>query len=65
MARQFHTAIEAPPAGSDRPAPGSRLVWGALALLAVLLMAAAIGLWARHGSAVFFDLIASGIAYCF
>lgn len=35
------------------------------ALLAAALLAAAIGLWARHGSAVFFDLIASGIAYCF
>ncbi|GAB4066548.1 hypothetical protein KHC28_26005 [Ancylobacter sonchi] len=33
--------------------------------LGVALLVAAIGLWARHGSAVFFDLIASGIAYCF
>lgn len=31
----------------------------------VLLVAAAIGLWARHGAAVFFDTLAAGIAYCF
>ncbi|WGD30260.1 hypothetical protein AncyloWKF20_21335 [Ancylobacter sp. WKF20] len=31
----------------------------------VLLLAAAIGLWARHGAAVFFDIVAAGIAYCF
>ncbi|MDR6952836.1 tellurite resistance protein TehA-like permease [Ancylobacter sp. 3268] len=34
-------------------------------MLGLALLAASIGLWARHGSAVFFDLIASGIAYCF
>lgn len=32
---------------------------------AVLLLAAAIGLWARHGAAVFFDMLTAGIAYCF
>ena len=31
----------------------------------VVLLAAAIGLWARHGAAVFFDIVAAGIAYCF
>ncbi|WAC27412.1 hypothetical protein [Ancylobacter sp. SL191] len=31
----------------------------------ILLLAAAIGLWARHGAAVFFDIVAAGIAYCF
>lgn len=34
-------------------------------VLGLALLAASIGLWARHGSAVFFDLIAGGIAYCF
>jgi len=38
--------------------------WGAALGLAALL-AAAIGLWARHGAAVFFDLVAAGFAYCF
>ena len=32
---------------------------------AVALLGAAIGLWARHGAAVFFDMLAAGIAYCF
>lgn len=31
----------------------------------LLLVAAAISLWARHGAAVFFDTVAAGIAYCF
>jgi len=33
--------------------------------LALALMGAALGLWARHGAAVFFDLVAAGFAYCF
>ncbi|MGA0561073.1 hypothetical protein ACO2RV_01400 [Ancylobacter sp. VNQ12] len=46
--------------------PVSRTVarWGLVVGLAVLL-AAAIGLWARHGAAVFFDMVAAGFAYCF
>lgn len=46
--------------------PVSRMVarWGLAVGLAVLL-AAAIGLWARHGAAVFFDMVAAGFAYCF
>lgn len=35
------------------------------ALIGVALLTAAIGLWARHGAAVFFDMVAAGIAYCF
>lgn len=38
--------------------------WGVGVALAALL-AAAIGLWARHGAAVFFDMVAAGFAYCF
>lgn len=38
--------------------------WGVAAML-VALLAAAIGLWARHGAAVFFDMVAAGFAYCF
>ncbi|MCK0196463.1 hypothetical protein MWN34_05995 [Ancylobacter sp. 6x-1] len=40
------------------------VVWLA-AGLAFVLVAAAIGLWARHGEAVFFDLLAAGMAACF
>lgn len=42
-----------------------RLSMLAAALAVIVLLAAAIGLWARHGAAVFFDMVASGIAYCF
>lgn len=31
----------------------------------VLILGAAIGLWGRHGAAVFFDMVAAGVAYCF
>ena len=34
-------------------------------ILTLALMGAALGLWARHGAAVFFDLVAAGFAYCF
>ncbi len=30
-----------------------------------VLLAAAVALWARYGTAVFFDMIASGFAVCF
>lgn len=36
-----------------------------LGVTITLLLAAAIGLWVRHGAAVFFDIVAAGIAYCF
>ncbi len=38
--------------------------WGA-GILARALVGATLGLWARHGAAVFFDLVAAGFAYCF
>ncbi|WP_371345161.1 hypothetical protein [Ancylobacter sp. IITR112] len=38
--------------------------WG-LGIAAVLALGAAIGLWARHGAAVFFEMLAAGLAYCF
>lgn len=34
-------------------------------VLALGLLGAALGLWARHGAAVFFDMVAAGFAYCF
>jgi hypothetical protein len=40
------------------------LVVGGAGLGAVLLLAALI-LWARYGTAVFFEMIASGLAACF
>jgi len=36
-----------------------------LAAVAGILIAATLGLWARYGTAVFFEIIAAGIAACF
>jgi len=36
-----------------------------LAAVAGLLVAAALALWAHYGTAVFFEIIAAGIAACF
>lgn len=45
--------------------PMSRPLLWTLAALGLALLVAAIGLWARHGAAVFFDLVSAGFAYCF
>lgn len=52
------------PAASVGPSNARAGRW-VLALAVVAALAAAIGLWARHGAAVFFDLVSAGIAYCF
>jgi hypothetical protein len=43
----------------------SRLWLVVPAVMGIALLAAAIGLWSRHGGAVFFDMVSAGIAYCF
>ena len=35
------------------------------AVMAVALVVATIGLWAHYGTAVFFEIVAAGIAACF
>ncbi|MFT0860612.1 hypothetical protein VRZ77_11065 [Ancylobacter sp. G4_0304] len=50
---------------SPAEASGTRASRWILGAAGVLVLAAAIGLWARHGAAVFFDLVSAGIAYCF
>jgi hypothetical protein len=42
-----------------------RVALYAIATLVGLLMAAALVLWLQLGTAVFFEVIAAGIAYCF
>lgn len=51
-----------PMAGTAAP-----MRWAAPAIVAgaALLLAAAVALWARYGTAVFFEMIAAGIAACF
>jgi hypothetical protein len=48
-------------------APSSRMshALAALAAIGAVLLVAAGALWAYHGTAVFFDMLAAGIAYCF
>jgi hypothetical protein len=42
-----------------------RAVLIGISALCVLALLAGLLLWARLGTAVFFDMIAAGIAYCF
>jgi hypothetical protein len=53
----------APLSGRESRLPRA-LVAGGAGLGAVLLLAALI-LWVRYGTAVFFEMIASGLAACF
>jgi hypothetical protein len=49
-----------------RPASRVRavLVWGAMAIAVVVLLAA-LALWHYYGTTVFFEMIASGVSACF
>jgi hypothetical protein len=49
---------------ASSPRTGPALRWGGAGLGALALLAAAM-LWVRYGTAVFFDMIASGFAACF
>src|SRR3989304_6334202 len=49
----------------DRTPRLQRAILLGLGLVAVVAMAGALVLWADFGTAVFFDMVAAGIAYCF
>lgn len=51
-------------AASSRAGAASIIVWGAAAVGALAVAAAAV-LWVHYGTAVFFEMIAAGIAACF
>jgi len=53
-----------PDIASPLRAPGRPLVLAA-AVVAGMLLAAAVGLWVYYGSAVFYEMIAAGLAACF
>jgi hypothetical protein len=65
----FGTAVSTlRPSPASVVAPPARRVSLALGLalgLAVVLLLAALLLWSRYGTAVFFEMIAAGIAACF
>lgn len=48
-----------------RTASTGRMVIVGLGAFILLLLAGALALWVKLGSVVFFELIATGIAYCF
>jgi hypothetical protein len=56
----MNTAVDDPRTASMR-----RMAITGLAAFIGLLLAGAIALWLTLGSAVFFEVIAAGIAYCF
>lgn len=43
---------------------GRMVLWGLAAFIA-LLMAGTVALWLTLGTAVFYEVVAAGIAYCF
>jgi hypothetical protein len=45
--------------------PTARPLMLAAAVVAGMLLAAAVGLWVYYGSAVFYEMIAAGLAACF
>ena len=53
-----------PPKIPPKPRAATVIVWGA-AVLGTLAAAAAAVLWIYYGTAVFFEMIAAGIAACF
>jgi hypothetical protein len=47
-----------------RPAARAIVLWGVTSLVTILLLAA-LALWFRYGTTVFFEMIAAGFAACF
>jgi hypothetical protein len=63
MAQPVSTPQQIIPAGPSRKV-ASAIMMGAAALGAALLFGATV-LWFHYGTAIFFEMIASGIAACF
>ncbi|NUU40110.1 hypothetical protein HP556_03245 [Tardiphaga robiniae] len=49
---------------SERPSRLASVIVASAAAFAALLLVGAIGLWAHYGTAVFFEMIKTGIAAC-
>ena len=61
------TAVSRSKAESDDPAGGAGLSWPLVlvSMVAGLMVASAIGLWAYFGNTVFFEIVRTGFAACF
>ncbi len=64
MARPISATNETLPATPPKARAASAILWTAAVLGAVAVIAAA-ALWIYYGTAVFFEMIAAGIAACF
>ena len=64
MAQPASTPDTILPATPPKTRAASIIVWSAAAF-AILIVAAAAVLWIYYGTAVFFEMIAAGIAACF
>jgi len=62
MAQPFPTVQPEIAASRSRLRPA--LLWGGIALLAIVLLATLV-LWFHYGTTVFFEMIAAGFAACF
>ncbi|KZD20797.1 hypothetical protein A4A58_16215 [Tardiphaga robiniae] len=49
---------------SERPSRVASVIVASAAAFVALLLVGAIGLWAHYGTAVFFEMIKTGIAAC-
>jgi hypothetical protein len=56
---------EIAPNGASRPSRAASAIVIAGAVLVVFALSGAVLLWAHYGTAVFFDMVSSGIAACF
>jgi len=63
MALPLSSPTELPAALSARP--GGRVLAIGLLLLGAAILVAALALWFRYGTMVFFETISAGIAGCF
>jgi hypothetical protein len=63
MALPLSSSTELPVALPART--GGRALAGGLALLGAVILVAALALWFRYGTAVFFETVAAGMAGCF
>jgi hypothetical protein len=64
MARPISAPNDVLPTTPPKARAASVIVWGA-AVLGALAVVAAAALWIYYGTAVFFEMIAAGIAACF
>jgi hypothetical protein len=64
MAQPVSPQQQMPPQSRASGGVGSAVAWGAAALGGIAVLGA-LALWLRYGTAVFFEMIASGVSACF